>query len=78
MAVEVKRRTRSGRLELLNRAQAAVMAALKAAGLACYVSDGDKLERFDILVHGQNESRLPGFEPRQMLMRSQEARETKE
>jgi hypothetical protein len=67
MAVEVKRRTRSGTLDPLERAQTAVMAALSAKGLKCYVSDGQRLERFDIYVHGANGLRASRLEPQTMM-----------
>lgn len=55
IAVEVKPRT--GRGLLLKREQAIVMDILKAAGVSCFVSDGEVLEPYDRLRHANEGKR---------------------
>jgi hypothetical protein len=63
IAVEVKPRIsgrKHGILKLLSREQVAVMDMLKAAGVRCFVSDGDKLEPYDRDLHGPKSRRRWG------------------
>ena len=56
ICVEVKPRTKSGRLKKLKRDQVAVLDFLKSIGVRCFVSDGATLEPYDREKHGSNKS----------------------
>jgi len=57
IAVECKPRTKkSGELKLLKRDQVRTMEILISAGIKCYVSDGETLEKYNPKIHA-NESR---------------------
>jgi hypothetical protein len=57
IAVEVKPRRIRGNLAILRRDQATVMDILAAAGIRCFVSDGETLERYDRTRHAPEHRR---------------------
>jgi hypothetical protein len=66
IAVEVKPRLADpskGRMKVLSRYQVRVMDILQAAGVRCFVSDGDKLEPYRPERHGNRLRRVGAREP---------------
>jgi hypothetical protein len=64
IAVEVKPRTADGRLKTITSEQRECLSFLASHGIKCFLSDGDRLERFDASKHRRGARKLPESDAR--------------